>query len=82
MRYYDLPSSSGLLLLNVVEGSPAASAGLRERDVIVRFAGQPITGVDDLHRLLTDERRGIVSEVEVVRGTELLKLRVTPQARE
>ena len=32
---------SGLLLLNVVPGSPAHSAGLRERDVIVRFAANP-----------------------------------------
>jgi len=81
VRYYDLPVESGLLLLNVVEGSAAHKAGLRERDVLIRFAGQTITGVDDLHRLLTDERNGRLCEVEVIRGTELLKLYVHPQAR-
>jgi len=81
VRYYDLPVSSGLLLLNVVEGSPAQRAGLRESDVVVRFAGTPVANVDDLHRLLTDERSGVACEVEVVRGTELLKFTVWPQAR-
>jgi S1-C subfamily serine protease len=81
VRYYDLPSESGLLVLEVVPGSPAQRAGLRERDVLVRFAGDAIAGVDDLHRRLTGERSGVACEVEVVRGTELLKLVVTPQAR-
>jgi S1-C subfamily serine protease len=81
VRYYDLPSPSGLLLLEVVAGSPAQRAGLRERDVIVRFAGMAIASADDLHRLLTEERSGVVSEVQVVRGTELLTFEVTPQAR-
>jgi S1-C subfamily serine protease len=81
LRYYDLPSESGLLLLNVVAGSPAQRAGLRERDIIVRFGGKAIANVDDLHRLLTDELSRKVCEVEAIRGTELLKLRVTPQPR-
>jgi S1-C subfamily serine protease len=81
VRYYDLRAESGLLVLEVVQGSPAHLAGLRERDVLIRFAGKPIAGVDDLHRMLTDERSGIVCEVEVVRGTELLKLVVTPRPR-
>ena len=81
VRYYDLPSESGLLVLEVVPGSPAQRAGVRERDVLVRFAGKAIAGVDDLHRMLTGERNGVACEVEVVRGAELLKLVVTPQAR-
>jgi len=81
VRYYDLSSDSGLLVLEVVPGSPAQRAGLRERDVIIRFAGKPIAGVDDLHSVLVGERNGIACEVEMVRGTELLKLVVTPQRR-
>jgi S1-C subfamily serine protease len=81
VRYYDLPSESGLLLLTVVAGGPSQRAGLRERDIIVRFAGRPIASVDDLHRMLTDERNGVACEIEAIRGTELLKLAVTPQPR-
>jgi S1-C subfamily serine protease len=68
VRYYDLPLDSGLLVLNLVEGAPARRAGLRERDIIVRFAGSTVANVDDLHRLLTDDRSGVVCEVEVVAG--------------
>ncbi len=81
VRYYDLPGESGLLLLNVVEGSAAEAAGLRERDVVIRFAGHNVSGVDDLHRLLTDERDGVPCEVELIRGTELLKVTVRPRPR-
>jgi S1-C subfamily serine protease len=79
VRYYDLPSGSGLLVLNIVEGSPAQRAGLQDHDVIIRFAGKAIAAVDDLHRLLTGERNGVACEVEVLRGTELRKLVITPQ---
>lgn len=81
VRYYDLPAESGLLILNVVAGSPAQHAGLRERDIVVRFAAATVGNVDDLHRLLTDDRSGLSCEVEIVRGTELLKLMITPQPR-
>jgi S1-C subfamily serine protease len=81
VRYYDLPSESGLLVLNVVAGGPAQRAGLRERDIVVRFAGKAIASVDDLHRMLTDERSEVACEVEIVRGTELLKFVVIPQPR-
>ena len=81
VRYYDLPMDSGLLVENVVPGSPAQRAGLRERDVIVRFDRHAISGVDDLHRLLTAERSGLASEIEVVRGTELRKLLIVPQSQ-
>jgi S1-C subfamily serine protease len=81
VRYYDLPSDSGLLVESVVAGSPAERAGLRPRDVIVRFDGRSISGVDDLHRLLTAERSGQSAEIEVVRNTELRKLLIVPQSQ-
>lgn len=81
VRYYDLATESGLLVLNTVEGGPAQRAGVRERDVILRFAGHPVMGVDDLHRLLTNERGGVPCEVEYLRGTQLLKTIVEPQPR-
>ncbi len=81
VRYYDLPTESGLLVLNLVAGSPAHRAGFHERDIVVRFAGVPVANVDDLHRLLTDDRSNAVCEVDVIRGTELLKLSIKPQPR-
>ena len=79
VRYYDLPVESGLLVESVIAGGPAERAGVHERDVIVRFAGQSVSGVDDLHRLLTAERSGVPAEVDLVRGAELRKLSIVPQ---
>ena len=63
---------------SVVPGGPAWQAGLREGDVIVSFNGQPVGGIDDLHRLLTQQQVGIRSTIDVIRGTERLPMDVVP----
>jgi S1-C subfamily serine protease len=83
IRFYDLPQESGVVVAAVSPGSPAQKGGLREGDVIVALDGQPVAGVDDLHRLLTDARVGVSSSLTVLRYTEKLKLDVVPEeARE
>ena len=83
VRFYDLPSESGVIVASVEEASPAQKAGLREGDVIVALDGKPIAGVDDLHRLLTDATVGACSVLTVLRHTEKLELKVVPEdARE
>ena len=79
VRFYDLPKESGVVVLSVEEGSPAQKSGLREGDVIVALEGQPVAGVDDLHRLLTDARVGVRSQVIVLRHTEKLSVDVVPE---
>ncbi len=79
VRFYDLPKESGALVLSVEESSPAKRAGLREGDVIVALEGQPVAGVDDLHRLLTEVRVGVSSTLTVLRYTEKLELKVVPE---
>jgi S1-C subfamily serine protease len=79
VRFYDLPSESGVIVASVTNGSPAQKAGLREGDVIIAMDGKPVAGVDDLHRLLTDARVGAVSALTVLRHTEKLELKVVPE---
>lgn len=78
VRHYQLPSESGSLVLTVEPGSPASTAGLREGDVIVAFAGEPISGIDDLHRRLTGGRIGVWSELTVLRGADRITLKILP----
>jgi S1-C subfamily serine protease len=78
VRFYNLPVESGVLVLNSEEGSPARRAGLREGDVIISFNGQPVSGIDDLHRLLTQQQIGVRSTIEVIRGTERRAMEVVP----
>ena len=41
-------------IVEVIEGSPAAAAGLRGEDLVVAVDGVPVRGIDDLLRLLTE----------------------------
>jgi S1-C subfamily serine protease len=79
VRFYDLPSESGVIVASVTNGSPAQKAGLREGDVILAMDGKTVAGVDDLHRLLTDARVGASSTLTVLRHTEKLSLNVVPE---
>ena len=77
-----LGAERGILVTEVSPGSPAETAGLKARDIIVRFGERPIATVDDLLRLLTDERIGISSEVVVLREGSLRTLTLTPREAE
>src|SRR6202044_3316350 len=79
VRFYDLPKEMGAMVVGVEEKSPARRAGLREGEVIVALEGQPVAGVDDLHRLLTDLRVGVSCSLTVIRWTEKLETKVVPE---
>ena len=79
VRFYDLPKETGAIVLAAENGSPAQKAGLREGDVIIAFAGQPIAGVDDLHRMLTDAKVEAKTSVTILRRTERLELAIVPE---
>lgn len=79
VRFFGLEATSGVLVVSVEGGSPAAAAGIRDGDILVGFDGMPVTGADALHRLLIEERIGHAAPVAVLRGTERLQLRITPR---
>jgi S1-C subfamily serine protease len=79
VRFYDLAKEMGAMVVGVEEKSPAKRGGLREGDVIVALEGQPVAGVDDLHRLLTDMRVGVSCSLTVIRWTEKLEIKVVPE---
>jgi S1-C subfamily serine protease len=78
VRFHNLPAERGLLVVSVASPSPAATAGLREGDIIIGFDGEPVTGVDDLHRMLTESRIGVETPVTVLRGTDQVNLQIRP----
>ena len=69
----------GVEVVEVVPGAPAAHAGLRAEDLIVAVDGEPIGGVDDLQRLMGEERIGRRVELSVVRGGSARTVAVTPE---
>ena len=78
VRFHALEQERGILVLSVEPASPAAAAGVRERDIIVSLDGQRVAGIDDLQRLLTDVRIGALTRLVVLRGAEKLGIAVTP----
>jgi S1-C subfamily serine protease len=61
--------------------APAAAAGLMSHDIIVRLDGRPVTGVDDLIRLLNAERIDRAVTVEALRLGHLREFALRPVER-
>ena len=74
-------SSDGLLLDGVRDESPAAKAGIKAGDKIVKLAGREVHNVYDYTYALGEMKAGQEYEVELLRGGERLKLKITPAAR-
>jgi S1-C subfamily serine protease len=79
VRYYGLLQEKGILVISVEPGSPAEKAGIREGDILISFEGHSITGVDELYRLLTEERIGLSGAFTLLRGTERVDVEVIPE---
>jgi S1-C subfamily serine protease len=77
-RGNQLAVTSGVFVVSIEPGSPAARAGLKDGDVVIAFAGTPVTGIDDLHRLLTEERIGESTSVSVLRSARRRQITVVP----
>jgi len=80
-RFHDISEAKAVLVVEVVTNSPAARAGIREGDFLFGFAGEKVSGIDDLHRLLTEERIGRPAEVELLRGTERKSIPIVPEEK-
>jgi len=63
----ELQQDAGVEVVQVVEGSPAARAGLRPEDLIVAVDGSPIRGVDELHKLMVGDAIGRTLRLSVIR---------------
>lgn len=74
-------STNGLLIDGVRDGSPAAKAGLKAGDRIVKINDGDIRNIYDYTYALSEMKAGQEYVFEVVRGGERFKLRVAPEAR-
>jgi S1-C subfamily serine protease len=74
----ELGRESGVEIVEVVEGSPAASAGLRAEDLIVELNGVAVAGVDDLQRLMAGELIGESVTLETVRDGRRHRVELVP----
>ena len=74
----ELGRETGVEIVEVVEGSPAANAGLRAEDLIVELNGIAVAGVDDLQRLMAGELIGESVVLETVREGTRSRVELVP----
>jgi S1-C subfamily serine protease len=74
----ELGRRRGVEVVEVVEGSPAALAGLRAEDLVVALDGRPVEDADDLQRLMTSDAIGRALTAAVIRQGTLRELELVP----
>ena len=71
-----LPEIDGVLIIRVLEGTPAADAGLRRGDVIVQAGGAPVRSADELQIMVENTSIGDLLELQVQRGERSMTVKV------
>ncbi len=71
----------GVAITSLEPDGPAARAGLQTGNIVIALAGEPVTGADDLVRLLGGERIGIETVLTVIAGSDLRRIMVMPAER-
>lgn len=74
-------TGDGLLLDGVRDDSPAAKAGLKAGDKVVKLAGRDVRNATDYTFVLGEMKAGVEYEIEIVRGAERLTLKIVPATR-
>lgn len=78
MQISRLATPGAILVTEVLPGSPAETAGLRPRDIIVAFADTPITSVDDLQRVLARDQIDRAARLTILRDGDRRDLTIRP----
>jgi len=78
-KTHALVQRRGVIVHSVEPNSPADRAGIREGDLLIALGGSPLDGVDDLHKLLTENRIGVETAAILIRRNERLERTIVPR---
>jgi S1-C subfamily serine protease len=81
VRFHELARESGVCVQSTAPDGAAREAGILSGDVIVAVDGKPVGDVDDMHRLMTEERVGIAVPVTLLRGVQKRVLMIVPREK-
>ena len=76
VRFHNLSSETGVLVIAVEPSGPARRSGVQDGDVIISYDGHSTAGIDDLHKLLSEERIGKQVELKVLRRNRIVTMPV------
>jgi S1-C subfamily serine protease len=78
-RHCELEQRTAVRVVSTEAAGPAERAGLEAGDLILRFNGEPVAGIDDLHRRMGPDRIGVEVPVEVWRRWRRVDVSVVPE---
>jgi len=78
LAYHHNIAGAAVEVQSIEPGTPAARAGLRDGDLLVRFADQPIASIDDLHRVLRSWPAATPAALVVIRRGARVDVAITP----
>lgn len=78
-RQLELTQATAVEILSIEENGPADQAGLELEDCILSIGEQPVTSVDDLHKLLTQLPIEVPTTIRVLRGQRIIERMVLPE---
>jgi S1-C subfamily serine protease len=81
-RAAGIDSDFGAMITATDPTGPAQAAGLMSYDIVVRLDGEPVTGVDDMIRMLNGDRIGRVVRFDVLRRGQLRSFELKPAERQ
>ena len=77
-RANQLAISTAVRVGSIESNSPSARAGLEKGDIVYAMGGAAVAGIDDLHRILNEERINTAVEMSLIRKGERRTLSLTP----
>ena len=67
---FEVAENGGVLIGDILRGSPAENAGLKRGDVILDFAGRPVRKMQELQRQVADTRPGTPVQLKIRRDRQ------------
>jgi S1-C subfamily serine protease len=77
-QHYSLPNKKGIFITRIEANSPASRSQLMEGDIIISFNNKPVNNTHELFKELTQKSILRVTDISVIRHTELLNITVVP----
>ena len=78
VHYYNLKKNKALFVVSVEPDSPAMKAGIKDGDFILSFNNVMVDSTDLLFKMLSKEMIGLIQNITILRGKQIVDLKITP----
>lgn len=77
-QFHQIPNRKGIFITRIEPDSPASRSQLLEGDIVISFNDKPVSNSNELFRALTSKSILTITNVSVIRHTELLNFIIVP----